>query len=192
MWQPGQVTLEQMGECTLRWSMSRRLHWLLVAGAGVWLAWSGFQSLQARVTAPAPRLASSLTVSMGAVSGAQADGIQRLSYQATLSNNGAAPLRDWHWEVVVAPEILQRSRSASHTLAPEWGTIGYTPDLEAGRGQEFKGEILFAAEGLTKADLAALEPLVQIRITAAGGRELLVIGARGRPETSPPLKALKG
>lgn len=141
---------------------------LLVFGATPLLSGCVQQSDQAGQ----PRIAADLLVAFGGIPGEPPTDRQRISYEASFTNIGTAPVRGWRWEVVIAPEIQTRLIRAEQRIDPDPGPSAASRDWHPGETVKITGYLDLNTEGMSKEYLAAIAEPVVIRIMDADGREV--------------------
>lgn len=114
----------------------------------------------------------SIKTSIGGVEG-DPENIQRLRYDAYVTQHEKGRLDDWDWQVIVAPEIQERLLSSEHHIEP-------LDDDDGGTGNTLRlyGEFIFSSEDMSKEEIHALESIVTIKGTSPNGRQTFHLGGR--------------
>ncbi len=95
--------------------------------------------------------------SVGYIGENQTD-IQKISWTVSITNTGVKTAKGVTAYVILKPEIVSR-------LNHPYMSSVMLDDLQPGIWVGFKGNATFNSTGLSKQDIAALEPLVKIKVT---------------------------
>ena len=128
--------------------------------------------------AAGPRLSGDLLLAIGEIPGDPSTSRQRISYEASLTNMGTAPIHGWTWEVVIPPALQTRRIREEHRVNPDPRSSPTPLDLNPGESIRITGYIDVRTEGLSKQQIDAITEPISVRIINAHGQEVARLAAR--------------
>lgn len=137
-----------------------------------------FASILQNEPAAGPRLSGDLLLAIGEIPGDPSTSRQRISYEASFTNIGTAPIHGWTWEVVIPPALQTRRIREEHRANPDPRSSPTPLDLNPSETIRITGYIDVRTEGLSKQQIEAITEPIAVRIINAHGQEVARLAAR--------------